>query len=83
MNYFWQIDSIFTILSSTVGPPPGAETVEGITVGSRCEVQPGGRRGVVMFVGEATYIKNGGYWVSILRFCSILAINLDSVRRSE
>lgn len=33
-------------------PPPGKESVEGIKVQQRCEVQPGGRRGVVEFVGE-------------------------------
>ena len=31
--------------------PTGPETVEGITVGSRCEIQPGARRGEVMWVG--------------------------------
>lgn len=33
-------------------PPPGKDSVEGTTVQQRCEVQPGGRRGVVEFVGE-------------------------------
>lgn len=33
-------------------PPPGKDSVEGIAVQQRCEVQPGGRRGVVEFVGE-------------------------------
>lgn len=47
-------------------PPPGPESVEGIKVGDRCEVQPGARRGVVKFVGEIAEIKAGGHWVSCL-----------------
>lgn len=44
-------------------PNPGPESVEGISVGMRCEVSPGGRRGVVKYVGE---IPNSptGFWVS-------------------
>lgn len=33
-------------------PPPGKESVDGMCVGNRCEVQPGGRRGTIGFVGE-------------------------------
>jgi tubulin-folding cofactor B len=48
-------------------PPPGKESVEGMEVGNRCEVQPGARRGTVMYVGEA---KEGGglgpgHWVGV------------------
>mmetsp|Transcript_13400 Transcript_13400/g.12133 ORF Transcript_13400/g.12133 Transcript_13400/m.12133 type:complete len:285 (-) Transcript_13400:60-914(-) len=43
---------------------PGVDSVEGITVGSRCEVHPGARRGVVMFVGEIPN-SNTGYWVGV------------------
>lgn len=46
-------------------PPPGIESVEGITVGARCEVTPGERRGTVKFIGEIPEIKAGGYWVGI------------------
>lgn len=46
------------------GPPPGIESVEGINVGDRCEVQPGARRGTVRWVGEAEVLK-AGYWVGI------------------
>jgi len=46
-------------------PPPGPETVEGIVVGNRCEVQPGARRGVVVYVGEIEEIAGGGHWVGI------------------
>jgi tubulin-folding cofactor B len=38
-------------------------SVEGITVGSRCEVEPGARRGVVKFVGEVENVSKG-FWVS-------------------
>ncbi len=44
-------------------PAPGAESVEGIAVDMRCEVQPGARRGTVRFVGEIKEIKAGGHWV--------------------
>ena len=46
------------------GPPPGIESVEGITVGARCEVMPGARRGLVKFVGESEVLK-AGYWVGV------------------
>ena len=35
------------------------------TVGSRCNVQPGDRRGTVMFVGEIEGIADGGWWVGV------------------
>ncbi len=46
------------------GPPPGIESVEGISIGDRCEVQPGARRGTVRWIGEAEVLK-AGYWVGI------------------
>ena len=45
----------------------GPESVVGITVGARCQVMPGARRGVVMFVGPIEQIKPG-YWVRLLYF---------------
>lgn len=50
--------------SDASAPPAdaGPESVEGIVVGSRCQVMPGKRRGCVMFVGEVPELK-GGYWV--------------------
>ncbi len=45
---------------------PGPESVEGITVGARCEVNPGARRGTVRFVGEIAEISAGGPWVSLI-----------------
>ncbi len=36
-----------------------------IQVGMRCEVQPGGRRGEVMYVGQVEEIGGGGWWVGV------------------
>eukprot|EP00937_MAST-01D_sp_MAST-1D-sp2_P004760 g4760.t1 len=47
------------------GPPPGPESVEGIAVDARCEVQPGARRGAVRFVGEVAGLRGGGLWVGV------------------
>ncbi len=44
---------------------PGPESVEGITVGSRCQVKPGDRRGTVQFVGKIPEISAGGFWVIV------------------
>jgi len=41
-----------------------AEEASKITVGDRCEVQPGGRRGEVKFVGKVEEL-NLGYWVGV------------------
>lgn len=35
-----------------------------IKVGSRCEVEPGGKRGVVKFVGRAEPLGHG-FWVGV------------------
>lgn len=45
--------------------PSGPETVEGMAVGDRCEVMPGGRRGTVAFIGEIANLGKGGYWVGV------------------
>ena len=37
----------------------GIESVAGITVGSRCQIMPGARRGTVAFVGEIEQLKAG------------------------
>eukprot|EP00978_Attheya_sp_CCMP212_P030387 scaffold111510_cov54-Attheya_sp.AAC.2 len=44
---------------------PGLDTVDGLQVGDRCEVQPGGRRGVIAFVGEVPEFS-AGYWVGVI-----------------
>ena len=43
----------------------GPESVVGMEVGQRCEVQPGSRRGVVRFVGEIPGLASGGVWVGV------------------
>mmetsp|Transcript_118796 Transcript_118796/g.330179 ORF Transcript_118796/g.330179 Transcript_118796/m.330179 type:complete len:340 (+) Transcript_118796:116-1135(+) len=44
----------------------GEESVEGIEVGNRCQVEPGARRGVVSYVGEVPELAgDGGFWVGI------------------
>lgn len=54
------------------GPPPGKESVEGMEVGNRCEVSPGGRRGSIKFIGEVPFELTekqkptmGGYWIGV------------------
>ncbi|KAF0709461.1 hypothetical protein AaE_012880 [Aphanomyces astaci] len=47
----------------------GPETVEGIDVGMRCEVTPGGRRGRVAYVGVVPELASSeveGYWVGVV-----------------
>ena len=41
----------------------GPETVVGIETGMRCQVEPGSRRGKVVFVGAVPEL--GGYWVGV------------------
>lgn len=47
----------------------GLESVAHVVVDQRCEVQPGGRRGTVKYVGEVPELTQksqvGGYWVGI------------------
>lgn len=62
--------------SEPVNPPPGEESVTGMKVGDRCEVQPGARRGTVKFIGEISQISAGGFWVSVER---ILLNSLDNL----
>ena len=45
--------------------PPGEESCEGKKVGERCKVEPGARRGTVMFVGERENVADGGWWVGV------------------
>lgn len=44
----------------------GEDTVKGIEVGMRCEVQPGQRRGKVAFVGIIPKLGIGGNWVGVI-----------------
>lgn len=44
----------------------GKESVEGIEVGNRCQVEPGARRGVVSYIGKVPELADdGGFWVGI------------------
>ena len=57
LNLKGPVDS--TVTSKEI---PGPETVEEVTIGSRCELTPGARRGTIKFVGE---IGTTGWWVGI------------------
>jgi tubulin-folding cofactor B len=48
-------------------PEFGESSVEGITVGSRCQVQPGSRRGTVSYVGPVYELDEhlGSCWVGV------------------
>lgn len=61
-------EEVFTTASSSedkAEDAAGLNSVEGIEMGMRCEVQPGGRRGQVSFVGQVPEIGGGGYWVGV------------------
>jgi tubulin-folding cofactor B len=59
-----------TMMNAMARPPvdpdnvPGPETIKGMQLGDRCEVQPGGRRGEIKYLGEAPEISPG-YWVGV------------------
>ena len=57
---------------------PGPESVAGMKVGNRCEVNPGGRRGEVMYVGEVKELFPG-HWVGV-KFDAPLGKNDGSVK---
>merc|ERR1711998_132954 len=42
-----------------------AEEASKISVGERCEVQPGSRRGEVMYVGKVPEMNKPGWWVGV------------------
>ena len=58
-------DSAAAAAASAIAEENGPQTIEGIAVGNRCEIQPGGRRGTVSFVGEVPEIGGGGHWVGV------------------
>lgn len=64
-----KVDPTFKLFprGDPTAPKPDVESPEcvaGITVGSRCEVAPGGRRGEVAFVGLVPALA-AGYWVRL------------------
>lgn len=59
-------EAVTTTTTTTEGPAEyGPESVRGIQVGMRCQINPGGRRGEVRFVGEADSVGSGGWWVGV------------------
>lgn len=44
--------------------PPGPESIKDLNIGDRCEIQPGGRRGKIVWKGEHEAIGNGS-WVGV------------------
>jgi len=57
---------------------PGPESVANMAVGNRCEVNPGGRRGEVMYLGPVSEIAPG-HWVGV-KFDEPLGKNDGSVK---
>ena len=51
-------------VESNRGPPPTAADAAHILVGSRCQVAPGARRGVVKFLGDVPGMPEG-VWVGV------------------
>ena len=51
--------------AAPAGEEHQAEEAAAVTVGARCEVQPGGKRGTVAFVGKCPPLP-AGYWVGIV-----------------
>lgn len=45
--------------------PTGPETIEGMKIGDRCEVAPGGRRGEVAYLGLIPELGEG-HWVGVI-----------------
>jgi len=57
---------LFPAVRATDGrPPPGAEDCIGMEVGMRCQVNPGGRRGSVKYVGEIPELEPG-HWIGVV-----------------
>eukprot|EP00944_MAST-04C_sp_MAST-4C-sp1_P004549 g4549.t1 len=57
---------------------PGPESVTGMKVGNRCEVNPGARRGEIMYLGEVKELLPG-HWVGV-KFDEPLGKNDGSVK---
>ena len=57
---------------------PGPESVAGMKVGNRCEVNPGARRGEIMYLGEVKELLPG-HWIGV-KFDEPLGKNDGSVK---
>jgi tubulin-folding cofactor B len=44
----------------------GEETIQHLSLGARCQVQPGGRRGEIAYLGPIEELGGGGYWVGVI-----------------
>ena len=44
----------------------GSESVAHITMNSRCQVQPGSRRGEIAYIGQIDDLGSGGHWVGVI-----------------
>jgi len=44
----------------------GPESIGHLTLHSRCQVQPGSRRGVIAYLGQIDELGGGGYWVGVI-----------------
>lgn len=44
----------------------GEGTVQHLSLGARCQVQPGGRRGEIAYIGQIDELGVGGYWVGVI-----------------
>lgn len=62
----WKPKKMMNVARPPVDPEsvPGPESIQGMHVGDRCEVRPGGRRGQVAYVGEIPEIAPG-HWVGV------------------
>lgn len=62
----WKPKKMMNVARPDINPAsvPGLESVQGMTVGDRCEVQPGGRRGQISYLGEVPEIAPG-HWVGV------------------
>jgi tubulin-folding cofactor B len=62
----WKPKTMMKVARPAADPAtiPGPESVANMKVGDRCEVQPGGRRGQVQYLGEIPEIAPG-YWVGV------------------
>ena len=44
----------------------GPDSIQHVTLNSRCQVQPGSRRGEVAFIGTIDELGGGGHWVGVI-----------------
>lgn len=52
--------------AAMVAEEHGPDTIAHLAIGSRCQMQPGSRRGEVAFVGPIDELGGGGHWVGVV-----------------